>query len=123
MKTPLKPGDRVAVYGRSEMSPLSQVRGTATVMASSEHGLILCHDKGSLFTSDRWWSPKQCRRLIKKKKPPRCRVWIGLRKYVTLDFNDSFYEAKFTKPDIDTADGAPWIEFVEARPRKKERSG
>lgn len=85
MKPPkLAVGDRVAVYSGVE-------RHTGYVLAVEPNGLIRTRGdpRPRPFGSGNIWEatfhPKQCRRLIKKKRPSRRRIWLSSSKVRELD--------------------------------------
>lgn len=109
-------GDRVAVYGPA-WSPGHEGR-----MVSHKAEVVAVIDACTLHIRPAdgklyFVHPKQCRRL---KKRERRRVWVGQIRVITPKQDLRFMEARFTEPsDYEgTADGKPWIEFIEVR--KKE---
>lgn len=105
-REPLKVGDRCAVY-------TSRGRNVGTVMEISEHTGNIKVVEGDNFCS--WVHPKQCRRLIPKK---RREIWVVIdNKNMVFTF-DSKEEAQEEAKEFDKAylhDGPHRVtRFIEA---------
>jgi predicted RNA-binding Zn-ribbon protein involved in translation (DUF1610 family) len=107
MKTPFKPGDRVAVYTGTESAAGWRITGTVAKFPIPEcPGVMVDRDDGRRQT----YHPKQCRRLVKRE---RRRVWCH---YLQAP-NESNIGRCFIRPTEDPYNVDEWIEFVEV-PRK-----
>jgi hypothetical protein len=94
-----KVGDRVAAYTGKTNYPDAIRRAVGEIAQIAANGAILLkHD-----TLDYWYSPKQCRRLIKRE---RRRVWVN-PKYQSL-----YHGSECVFRD-EPRDG--FVEFIEVR--------
>lgn len=114
MKTPLKVGDRVRVYGKPGPDGGCWEAKVVACRVVAPWGVGM--DVRSTYDDETYTvHPKQCRRLIKK---PRRRVWLNENALRTDRNNEGGWSVCFEKPKVYLSD---WVEFIEARKPKGEK--